>query len=719
MKSLFILTVLLEIAFTPLVQAQKQLDIYSDAEKLATGTWAGEGILIEHDNGTGPDGKWVYQFDYSFTNWWAGFGLNLNNWGQSPALDFSSYDSLHIGFWITSINSSISLAFQDRIFYRDNDPNHRGKTVDIPVSDHSGYIEKTIPLSAFKDAQFDWEQIVELDVNILPNTASDMGQLYLDYIRLSGPVQGLGPSIHWLLPKRDTTLHDLSGISLEWGTGHPKGDSLNIEVYVNDQHYYTLDRPPYQLNFLPWDNGIYNIKASATDLSGNKVFTSSRIITVKGAPPLNTASINRAATLHKGVNLAGWMEAFWHILYNTPGEYMETGAYSFEELKFFKTMGIETIRFPVLLEWYHPSHPHYSDIDIPKALEHMDSIVSWTSQLGLHLILVNHHGIELTDENWRSMIDFSFSAWKPFLLRYEMVDSDDLFFELKNEPHFISSKHLRIFTQMLLEKARKIDPDRTWIVGGTGYNGAEDLYRWLPYNDRNIIYTYHNYQPFCFVNQLYDPDLSDNEPPICNEVVQFPMDKNNPIEINALNQTHGTVKDWSQHYAAPVFCGEFGVNVYADARSRCNYFTTMGEILNNLEIPWTYWDPRSADIMGETSGYGWFHEGKIDCQHLADSCIYLGLGLKWDCNTTNTRQRMPPSREWKIIPNPARDQVYIKGLLPQDGSIPYSILDITGREVESGSSNTGILSIAGLKPGFYLVYLPTQSHQLKGFVVER
>lgn len=72
--------------------------IYKDAATLITGTWNVNGTLAEVTGNSPFEGLRHYQFAYSYTEYWAGFGLNMDNWGNGPTYDFSGYTHLRIAY---------------------------------------------------------------------------------------------------------------------------------------------------------------------------------------------------------------------------------------------------------------------------------------------------------------------------------------------------------------------------------------------------------------------------------------------------------------------------------------------------------------------------------------------------------------------------------------------------------------------------------------------
>jgi len=290
----------------------------------------------------------------------------------------------------------------------------------------------------------------------------------------------------------------------------------------------------------------------------------------------NSVAWERANHLGKGANLSNWLESKWL------GEHFPLEeVYQESDLLFLKSLGIETIRLPVVFEWESDTLPPYDLLTTHKVYELVDRVIDWTRGLGMNLIIDNHGGRPLTDRNFESQIPRIAGMWKNIVLKYKSLDPEKVIFELRNEPeNNISNENLRKVIQAVIDTIRKVDRSHTLVVGANWWNAGWSLVKTKPLSDTNLIYTFHFYDPHRFTHQ----GLKRERQP---DGVPFPTrssDQSNMI------QNFKDINYWSQTNKVPVFMGEFGVSFYADPQSRCTWISLVGDLANHFHIPWAYWD---------------------------------------------------------------------------------------------------------------------------------
>jgi hypothetical protein len=93
----------------------RNLVIYSDTQSIVTDTTVWVNCCSFKQDSVNPafEGKRSYRFDYSIVNYYAGAGMNLDNWGRSLMWDFSSSRSIRFAYRGLATGHSINIMLRD------------------------------------------------------------------------------------------------------------------------------------------------------------------------------------------------------------------------------------------------------------------------------------------------------------------------------------------------------------------------------------------------------------------------------------------------------------------------------------------------------------------------------------------------------------------------------------------------------------------------------
>jgi endoglucanase len=155
--------------------------VYNDAATLITGTWAAAGTgglanVAEVTTGGAFEGTKHYKFDYNYNAWWAGIGLNMDNWGSGAAKNFSGYTHLKVAYKGMSGSQTLSVtlrnitASSNQVQVGGADPNYA--VVYIPIA------------SLVNGSAVSASAITEINFSI-GNVQVSSGTVYLDAIELT------------------------------------------------------------------------------------------------------------------------------------------------------------------------------------------------------------------------------------------------------------------------------------------------------------------------------------------------------------------------------------------------------------------------------------------------------------------------------------------------------------------------------------------------------
>ena len=352
---------------------------------------------------------------------------------------------------------------------------------------------------------------------------------------------------------------------------------------------------------------------------------------------------------HKGINLTGWFQA------GGPRE-IQFNQYTYADFIDIQSLGVDVIRLPINL---HAMILEDADHTLdPLFMTFLDSVVNWAEILDLHLILDNHT-FDPAESTHPGIAAILVDVWSQIASHY--VDGyQNLYYEVLNEPHGISDELWNMIQQTTVNAIRAVDSSHTIIIGPAGWNSYNNLDAMPEYDDDNLLYTFHFYDPFIFTHQgasWTDPSL------VSLAGVPFPYSASGmpacPVDLLgtwiesslASYATEGTVNtlrerlqiaaDFAESRQVPLFCGELGVYIpNADPQDRVAWYGATTQLLDSLEFSWTLWDYHG--------GFGVFEAGTPG---LFDHDLNLPLLEVVGFN-------LPEQTDFEILPDSTNIEVY-------------------------------------------------------------
>jgi aryl-phospho-beta-D-glucosidase BglC (GH1 family) len=203
------------------------------------------------------------------------------------------------------------------------------------------------------------------------------------------------------------------------------------------------------------------------------------------------------------------------------------------------------------------------------------------------------------------------SLWRALATHYANTDPEHVFFEIMNEPEQDDPYRWQGIESVVAAAIREAAPHHTIIVAGAHWSGLEDLMVLEPINLDNVIYTFHDYEPFPFTHQgatWTSPEVQplraipypsspeaiapklDEEPQLSGQFFlnQYGLGRWDAARIES---TIAFAARWSKLHHAPVYCGEFGVlRYYAPPAMRAQWLHDMRVALEKNNIGWAMWD---------------------------------------------------------------------------------------------------------------------------------
>lgn len=236
--------------------------------------------------------------------------------------------------------------------------------------------------------------------------------------------------------------------------------------------------------------------------------------------------------------------------------------------------------------------------------------------LNLHKCMGNYCDIEesITIFDSAELQDRFVALWLELERRF--CDTECVIFELLNEVREVDPESWNDLAERTIKEIRKVNKERKIIVGPICYNNPNKLDKLRVYDDENVIYTFHVYDPSEFTHQqsvLHWKHL------YYNRKMEYPCDDiekyrefyrvvhNNfnayphieRLDINYMREILQTAIDFKNaHPDKILWCGEFGTIRHADMRSRENWMRDVITILKENDIPYCVWNYLSTPNDG-------------------------------------------------------------------------------------------------------------------------
>jgi len=328
-----------------------------------------------------------------------------------------------------------------------------------------------------------------------------------------------------------------------------------------------------------------------------------------------TPQMGQETPFSRGVNLTGWFQV--------PGaQQIQFTRYTKKDFEQIQSLGCDVIRLPINLHFMTNGAPDY--VLDPLFLTFLDSVVNWSEDLGMHLILDNHTFDPSTNTSPTVGLVLG-KVWTQMATHYK-DRSNLLYYEILNEPHGIDDGIWNGIQQNTINAIRAVDTVHTIIVGPASWNSYNNLDEMPVYEDDNLIYTFHFYDPFLFTHQgatWVEPSMAPLAgvpfPYSAADMPAMPSSFAGSWLESAYNNyaNDGTVAKVKQLLDiaiqfrdtrdVPIFCGEFGVHIpNSDQDDRVYWYQEVREYLEQNEIAWTSWDYHGSFGLFEAGSNGLF-----------------------------------------------------------------------------------------------------------------
>ena len=308
------------------------------------------------------------------------------------------------------------------------------------------------------------------------------------------------------------------------------------------------------------------------------------------------------ATMQRGVNLPNW---------DHPDPAMRP---TVEQLRALRAEGFTHIRLPVERppladgeEQQQFAQALFEQIILLRSLD-------YTVSIDLH---AGHLAEPYLNQGPEAARKFLSDIWRRLAPVVRLFDREQVAVELLNEPPADAAEWEEA-ARGLISDIRRWLPDHTIIVGPAGPQRFDALGDMAPFDDANVIYAVHYYDPFLFTHQganwggPHDPLQYLHGLPFPAHLEDEPVQANiaelraagrsdiadelagslsEPWTEAGIAEAFGVMADWSQRTGQPVIVNEFGtLSFVAPRESRLAWLAAVGRQAEAHCIGWTHWD---------------------------------------------------------------------------------------------------------------------------------
>jgi licheninase len=317
--------------------------------------------------------------------------------------------------------------------------------------------------------------------------------------------------------------------------------------------------------------------------------------------------------LTRGYNITNWLEQKRFVDFST---------YNEDFVKQLAAAGFKSLRLPIDLDLYIDSTTGTGDsLDVvvnSDLFTILDSFDTWTKSAGISLTVDYHQydqSLKMADPD---SLTKAVKLWGKVAEHFATSTREDLFFELLNEPDLSfggtapTQTEWTTLAERMITAIRASDTTHTILFGDVQWYSIDTLKKRTVLSDSNVIYVFHDYDPFIFTHQgaTWANMASTHDLPYpysADRWSQFYSDLGfSPFMdawiLSAAKSYYATgnrsalrnhvllAKSWAVKNNVPVICNEFGAyDGSSRLEDRARYYTDIVSVFDELQIPWQEW----------------------------------------------------------------------------------------------------------------------------------
>lgn len=328
----------------------------------------------------------------------------------------------------------------------------------------------------------------------------------------------------------------------------------------------------------------------------------------------NTDSGDVVFDINRGVNIAYFLSQSSHR-----GQ-QRASYFTVDDIKTIKGYGFDHIRLPIDEEQMFKEDGSKDRV----AFDLLKWTVNSCIENGLKVvvdmhILRSHHFTSGSNTLFteKAEQEYFYELWRKISGELHGFPNSMLAYELLNEPQATKKEDWNNLVRNCYNAIRELEPERVIVIGtnpSQSYSGAK--YLDVPENDRNIIISFHYYNPFLLTHYRASwTSQKDFTGPVHYPGVTISREEFDAADCSAQSKDavrgyigeyydrtvfrkhFREVIDIATKYGLPVYCGEYGCLPSSPEKDRLEWHSDMETVLDQCGIAraiWCYKDSKSG-----------------------------------------------------------------------------------------------------------------------------
>ena len=318
----------------------------------------------------------------------------------------------------------------------------------------------------------------------------------------------------------------------------------------------------------------------------------------------------------RGTNISHWLSQSSRRGIERKNFFTET------DVKYLAGLGFDHLRFPVDEEQLWNEDGTKND----EAFALLTSALDWCKNVHLNAvvdlhILRSHHFNEKEKPLWTKpeAQERFLQCWRDISSELKSYSVNDVAYELMNEAVADDPEDWNKLIKKVLPVIREHEPQRLIVIGSNRWQSAntfDQLY--VPENDRNIILSFHMYEPFLVTHHMASwTGIKHYNGPVHypgtivekKDLGTFPDSVKTVVSRNKLHYNIDSIRHHfrkpiviAKKYNLPLYCGEWGCLKTVPDEARLQWYRDMKTVLEENNINWATWDYKGS--FGIVDGKG-------------------------------------------------------------------------------------------------------------------